>query len=218
MSIELLVNAASAGDKETMETLLNANPELLQQSLPNGMSPLTSALYHGKQAAVEWLLDRGATVTIHEAAALGDDITLQYMLNMEPSLIMTHSFDGWTPLHLAAFFGGLEAAKLLLERGADVNAQSTNPMRNAPIHAAAAGNRTNMIELLLQHGADPNAKQNGGWTAIQQAAQHCDVATVKLLLAHGADPDLTRDDGLTARSIAAERGYTEVLEALPAKP
>lgn len=215
MSIELLVNAASNGDKDTMEALLNANPELLQQSLPTGMSPLTAAMYHGKQAAVEWLLDRGVTVTIHEAASLGDDETLQYMLNLEPSLLTAYSFDGWTPLHLACFFGGYEAAKLLIDRGADVNAPSTNPMKNMPIHAAAAGNRTNMIELLLAHGADPNAKQSGGWTPIQQAAQHCDAVTVKLLLAHGADPDLAQDDGHTARSIAAAKGYTEVLDVLP---
>jgi ankyrin repeat protein len=176
---------------------------------------LTAALYHGRQAAVEWLLEQGVTVTIHEAAALGDDETINYMLSLEPSLLMQYSFDGWTPLHLAAFFGGYEAAKLLIERGADVNAQTTNPLSNMPIHAAAAGNRTAMIELLLENGALPNVQQSGGWTPIQQAADHCDAVTVQLLLRYGADPDLAKDDGKTARSIAEEKGYTEVLNVLP---
>ena len=215
MSIEALVQAASSGDLDTMKALLEGNPKLAEETLPSGMSPLMAAMYYGKQLAVEWLLDQGVTVTIHEAAALGDDETLNYMLNLEPQLLSQYSFDGWTPLHLAAFFGGFEAAKLLLERGADANARSTNGMSNMPIHAAAAGNRTNLVALLLEHGADPNVRQSGGWTPIQQAADHCDAEMVQLLLRHGADPELANDDGKTARSIAEERGFTEVLNVLP---
>ncbi|HZG85489.1 ankyrin repeat domain-containing protein [Paenibacillus sp.] len=216
MTIEALVQAASSGDTETMDVLLAEKPELLNASLPSGMSPLTAALYYGKRNAVEWLLDRGVSVTIHEAAALGDDETLNYMLNLEPRLLTQISFDGWTPLHLAAFFGGFEAAKLLIERGADVNVRSTNAMANMPIHAAAAGSRTGIVQLLLERGADPNAQQSGGWTPLHQAADRCDVEMVKLLLRFGADASIGQDDGKTARAIAEEKGYTEVLDVLPA--
>lgn len=215
MSIELLVSAASNGDTDAMRDLLAADRTLLQQTLPGGMSPLMAAMYYGKQGAVEWLLEQGVTVTIHEAAALGDDETLNYMLNLEPSLVSQYSFDGWTPLHLAAFFGGYEAAKLLIERGADVNARSTNSMANRPIHAASAGKRTNLVHLLLERGADPNVRQHGGWTPLHQAADHCDVGMVRLLLDYGADPELAQDEGKTARSIAESKGYDEVLQALP---
>ncbi|HZG56315.1 ankyrin repeat domain-containing protein [Paenibacillus sp.] len=215
MSIEQLVQAASSGDTETMQTLLEQHPALAEQTLPSGMSPLMAAMYYGKQAAVEWLLERGVKVTIHEAAALGDDETIDYMLKLEPQLLMQYSFDGWTPLHLAAFFGGFEAAKLLIERGADVNARSTNAMSNMPIHAASAGNRTNIVALLLEKGADPNARQSGGWTPIHQAANHCDAEMTKLLLRYGADPDVANDDGKTARAMAEEKGYTEVTSVLP---
>jgi uncharacterized protein len=216
MSIESLVDAASRGDTETMSLLVEKDPDLLNGSLPSGMSPLTAALYYGKQSSVEWLLGRGISVTIHEAAALGDEETLEYMLNLEPKLIQTYSFDGWTPLHLAAFFGGFEAVKLLLEKGADVNARTSNPMSNMPIHAAAAGNRTAIVQLLLEHGADPNVRQSGGWTPLHQAADHCDAGMVKLLLHFGADVNLAKDDGKTARAIAEEKGYTEILNVLPA--
>lgn len=217
MSIQLFVNAASTGDTDTMSALAGANPALLQETLPNGMSPLMAALYYGKKGAVEWLLEKGISITVHEAAALGDEDTLDYLLNYEPKLLSQISFDGWTPLHLAAFFGGYEAAKLLIDRGADVNAPSTNSMANMPIHVAAAANRTMIVKLLLDHGADPNARQSGGWTAIQQAANHCDAGTVKLLLHYGADPDLTQNDGKSARSIAEENGYTEIVDVLPAR-
>jgi len=216
MTIEALVQAASSGDTETMDVLLAEQPELLNASLPSGMSPLTAALYYGKRNAVEWLIDRGVSVTIHEAAALGDDETLNYMLNLEPRLLTQISFDGWTPLHLAAFFGGYEAAKLLIERGADVNARSTNAMANMPIHAAAAGSRTGIVQLLLEKGADPNAQQSGGWTPLHQAADRCDVEMVKLLLRFGADARIGQDSGKTPRAIAEEKGYSEVLDVLPA--
>ena len=48
------------------------------------------------------------------------------------------SADGWTPLHLAAFFGS-RMRHVLLNTGAKVNERSTNPMQNMPLHAAASG-------------------------------------------------------------------------------
>ena len=73
------------------------------------------------------------------------------------------SSDGWTPLHLAAFFGKGDAARLLLNKGASVTARSTNQMANTPLHAAAAGKHAEIVKLLLDHGANANARQHGGW-------------------------------------------------------
>lgn len=215
--LEDLMNAAKNGDAETIRLLLQKKPELLNASTPNGESPLTAALYYGKQSAVEALLTAGVSVTIHEAAALGDTDTLEYMLNLEPRLISETSFDGWTPLHLACFFGGYEAVEMLLERGADANARSGNGLSNMPIHAAAAGNRTAIVRLLLEKGANPNVQQRGGWTPIQLSADHCDVVMTELLLQYGADPHIAKDDGKTAFSVAEERGHAKILEILQRK-
>jgi ankyrin repeat protein len=79
--------------------------------------------------------------------------------------VNSHAYDGWTPLHLSAFFGHAEAARLLLESGASINAVSTNNLRNTPLHAAVAARRTEVAILLLEHGADPYAIDGGGYTA-----------------------------------------------------
>lgn len=215
MTIELFVKAASSGDIETMKGMLEQEPELIKKKLQNGMGPLTAALYYGREAAVVWLLEQpGLDVTIHEAAMLGDDTTLARMLDPDPELLTLFSYDGWTPLHLAAFFGGLDAAELLIKRGADVNAKSVNAMENMPIHAAAARRGVRMVKLLLEHGADVNARQSGGWTPLHQAADNGDVLMVKLLLQRGADVSAEREDGKTARMIAESKGFTEIVDLM----
>ena len=91
-------------------------------------------------------------------------------------------------LSLACFFGHLDAALALLDRGADPDIVATNGTLLRPIHGAAAARRADIVELLLERGADPNAEQSGGSRAIDAARQHDDTAMIDLLLAAGAHP------------------------------
>lgn len=59
---------------------------------------------------------------------------------------------GWTPLHLAAYFGHCNVVKALLENGADVNAR--NGMGDTPLHRAAFTGRADVVTLLIQYDAD----------------------------------------------------------------
>lgn len=214
MMIQQLIEASRSGDTKQMLAIIQAHPEVLEQTAENGETPLIAAMYHGMREAVELLLDQGVHVNIFEAAAIGDEETVAFMLEHAPDLVNTYSYDGWSPLHLAAFFGAYEVAEVLIDKGADVNAFSRNAMVNMPIHVAAAGKRTVIVELLLQKGADPNVQQRGGWTPLHQAVEHFDKGMVQLLLDHGADPTIKQHQGKDAIMLAKEKQFDEIVELL----
>src|SRR4029077_2716935 len=96
--------------------------------------------------------------------------------------------DGFTALHLAAFFGKAESARLLLDAGAEVNAISDNEMRVEPLHSAAAGGHRDVCRVLLAAGADVDAVQRDSYAPLHAAAQLGDDELVELFLAGGAAP------------------------------
>jgi uncharacterized protein len=158
-----------------------------------GLSDLLQALYRGENDQVEKLLAADPTLDVFEAAAFGRGDRLRELLDEDPTRANAFGDDGFHPLGLACFFGHLEAARLLLDRGADVNALSTNEnVQTAAIHASAAAagdeaTRYELVKLALEHGADPNLPQGGGFRAIAAARQNGDARVEQLLLEHGAN-------------------------------
>ena len=156
------------------------------------MSDLLQALYRGEDEQVEKLLAVEPQLDVFEAAAFGRSERLRELLDEDPSRANAFGDDGFHPLGLACFFGHLEAARLLLERGAGVNTLSTNEhVQTAAIHAAAAAagdeaTRYELVKLALEHGADPNLPQGGGFRAIDAARKNGDARVEQLLLEHGA--------------------------------
>ena len=209
-----LFTAIGAGDREAVGMLLDRVPELANARHESGLSPLMMATYARHEVVAELLLERGAELDLFAAAARGEDERAEALLATGPELIEAHSADGWTAVHLAAHFGRAETVALLLIRGADVNARSSNAMSNTPLHAAMAGRHRDVVELLLDNGADVNAQQHAGYTALHAAALHGDPGLVELLLARGADPFVATDGGQTAFDMAQERGPVEVVERL----
>lgn len=186
---EELFAAIQQGDTGTMTRLLDAAPDLVNARDPDGNSALLVATYGGKREMFELLLRRGAGVNLFEASALGLNEAVVTHVERDPSAIHAYSHDGWTALHLAAFFGRREAAAALLDRGADVNARSRNRKfgrENTPLHAAAANRQTKTAELLLDRGADVNARDGSGFTPLALAAGTKNDILMILLLERGA--------------------------------
>ncbi len=153
------------------------------------VSPLLQALYEGKDDEVAARLAKAPDLDLFEAAASGRTERLRELLDANAELAQARSPDGFTALHLAAFFAHPEAARLLLERGADPDAVAENRMCVTPLHSAAAARNVETARDLLDRGADPNARQEGGFVALDAALQNRDDELRALLLARGADPD-----------------------------
>jgi len=195
--IETLVELAKTGDLGRVRTVLESNFLLASQRLPNGESPLMAALYRGHADVVDALIEAGAEIDVFAAAATGRTEDLRRAV--DETTVNALAYDGWTPLHLAAFFGHVENARLLLAAGAGVNAESRNGLENTPLHAATAGRHQEVALLLLDHGADPSAVDAGGYTPLQIAQQNGLDAVVAAMSRDVARGPLTTADAPTRR-------------------
>lgn len=182
VALEALVEAAKSGELAVLRGILASDPRLAVQRLPSGESPLMAALYRGHHAVVDALVDAGAEVDVFAAAATGRSDHLQRLLAL-PGAVTAYSYDGWTPLHLAAFFGQRAATRLLLDAGADVQAVSRNTLENTPLHAATAGRHSDVALLLLEAGADPAVSDSGGHTPERIAVENQLAAVVAAIAA-----------------------------------
>jgi uncharacterized protein len=153
------------------------------------MSDVLQAIYRGDRDEAERLA-AVRELDVFEASGLGHTDRVGELLDADPSLANAWADDGFQPLGLASFFGHAGTARLLVERGAEVNSASRNAMKVMPLHSAAAAQdpdvRYEISQLLLEAGADPNARQQDEYTPLMAADQHGDERLRELLFAHGA--------------------------------
>jgi len=103
------------------------------------------------------------------AAQQGDPSSLRAVLANEPGLARVRDQYGWTPLHEAARGGCCAAVRLLVARGAAIDARDNTGA--TPLHAAAKAGELGAAKLLLRSGADPGAKDGSGFTPSDYAAR-----------------------------------------------
>jgi uncharacterized protein len=149
------------------------------------MSEIMQALYRGDDETARELA-RTTELDVFEAASLGKVERLRELLGVDPSLALARSDDDFTALHYAAFFDGAEAARVLLDYGADVNAFADNDLGVRPLNSAAAARNNDVAALLLEQGADPNAATRGGFTPLDAARENGDDELGELLRSYGA--------------------------------
>src|SRR5579872_3121037 len=197
------LEAIRNGDQAKVAAALKQDPSVINATYRNGITPVLLAVYANHPDIAEFLISTAhIKPSIFEAAATGRVPLVREYLDKDPSLAHAWSADGWTPLHLN--FGNLEVAKLLIDRGADINVNSRNKLNATPLQGAAASNRTALAKLYLASGANVNCRSENGGSPLHEAAGNGFVGFAQLLIDHGANVNQRDDSGKTPLTIAIE--------------
>lgn len=212
------LEAVKQGNAAIVRKLLETNPSLAGAHTDSGESAILLSVYYGKDEVRDLLLARGLPLTVFEAAAAGVRDTVAARIKEDAGLVRAFSHDGFTPLHLAAFFGRIPIVELLLSQGAPVNEVSQNASELSPLHSAVAHRQPQVsLEIsraLIAAGADVNATQHGGWTPLHAAALHGNLPLVRLLLEAGAKAGVKNETGQTPAALAKTKSHKEVIALL----
>jgi ankyrin repeat protein len=207
-------DAIRAGDRDKVIAMLDADPALLHAQDEKSLSAFVAAKYSQQNGIAALFLEKGIPLDLFAACMAGATGRLNELIDHDPAHVNSYSPDGWTPLHLAAFFAQPAAVQALLARGADVNARARNGTANTPLHAGAAGRNLDVVTALVAHGADVNARQEGGFTALHSAALSGDVEIARLLIAHGADVQARASNNQNALDLALTKGHQAMVNLL----
>ena len=213
----LVFDMIQHGQTAELAAQLANHAQLAEAQNADGISALRAAVYHHQPAIRDLLLPYLPELDIFDASSVGAIERIEQLLSFDPSLVASHSTDGWTPLHLAAAFADEDTVHLLLSRGADAHARSHNDLGNQPLHACVArfGSLAS-ARALIEGGADVNATQSGGITPLHLTAAQGKTEMLQLLLRHGASPSARTDEGKLPLDLARERGHTQAAERLAA--
>lgn len=216
-----MLDAVRSKNIDQVKHLLSLDEKLKNAKSEDGQTAILMAAYYRANEIKQLLLQQGAELNLYEAAAVGNTVRVREIAEVSPQLINSCSFDGYTPLGLAAHFGNEETAVYLLQAGADPNLKGTDgKLNNTPLHAAIAGSYINIVHLLLDNGSDMDSRCEGelrpGYTPLHVAAHFNRVQIAKLLLERGADPNAADDRSLTPAEYAYSKGNKETGDIISA--
>jgi ankyrin repeat protein len=157
---------------------------------------------------------------LHAVVEFGQEHTIRYLLDVEQTAPLANPYTvvdvkdhhGNAPLHLAARNRRLEAARLFLTHGADINIKSNN--LQTPLIVATTAGDLDIVCLLLDHHANFTAKDQYGWQAIHHAVFESQGEIIELLLEKGAEVGVLGAGGRTPLHCAAGRGREDVVQLL----
>jgi len=234
-----LADRIQAGDRAAALAMIARGVEI-NQTQPDGTTPLHWAVYRVDRELVAALLKKGArahVVNKYGASPLAEAVRIA---NLEMTGMLLEAGadanvaneDGQTALMLAARTGNVAVARLLVQHGADVNKRESYRDQSAVMWAAAQGH-TDMVAFLVSQKADltVQAQDNewmtqisseprvqyrptGGLTPLLYAARAGCLGCVTSMVQAGADVDRPNPDGMTPMMMALDNGYPAVAHYL----
>jgi uncharacterized protein len=156
------------------------------------VSAAMQALYEGDRERAEGVLPPDDELDVFHAAAFARTARIREILATDQAAAHAWSPDGFTALHLAAFSDADEAARLLVEAGADLEARSRHEtiIGVRPLNTCAFARAQRVARVLLEAGADPNGEGEQGVTPLMAARAQEDEELARLLIEHGAEEGL----------------------------
>lgn len=180
------IEAIKTGEMDQVKQLLDRAPSLVDAKADNRLSAVLVAAYYNEPDIAQLLVQRGASLDVFEAAAVGALDRMTELIAAQPDLVNAYAPDGFQPLGLASFFGHTPIVEFLLRQGAEVDSPSKNRMRVRPLHEAAQNGMLEVTQWLLDRHANVNAKLADGKTPLALAAEARHEDVVELLRRYGA--------------------------------
>ncbi|XP_075056474.1 ankyrin-2 isoform X6 [Mixophyes fleayi] len=218
-----LYMAAQENHLEVVKYLLE-NGANQSTATEDGFTPLAVALQQGHNMVVAILLENDTKgkvrlPALHIAARKDDTKSAALLLqndhnaDVQSKMMVNRTTEsGFTPLHIAAHYGNVNVATLLLNRGAAVDFTARNGI--TPLHVASKRGNTNMVKLLLDRGGQIDAKTRDGLTPLHCAARSGHDPAVELLLERGAPLLARTKNGLSPLHMAAQGDHVECVKHL----
>ncbi|XP_077358941.1 ankyrin-1-like isoform X42 [Festucalex cinctus] len=190
----------------------------------DGFTPLAVALQQGHDQVVSLLLENDTKgkvrlPALHIAARKDDTKAAALLLqsdhnaDVESKMMVNRTTEsGFTPLHIAAHYGNINVATLLLNRGAAVDFKARNDI--TPLHVASKRGNGNMVRLLVERGAKIDARTKDGLTPLHCGARSGHEQVVEMLLSRGAPILSKTKNGLSPLHMATQGDHLNCVQLL----
>ncbi|XP_078793124.1 ankyrin-1 isoform X33 [Oryzias latipes] len=218
-----LYMAAQENHLDVVQLLLE-NGSSQSIATEDGFTPLAVALQQGHDQVVSLLLENDTKgkvrlPALHIAARKDDTKAAALLLqndhnaDVESKMMVNRTTEsGFTPLHIAAHYGNINVATLLLNRGAAVDFKARNDI--TPLHVASKRGNSNMVRLLLERGSKIDARTKDGLTPLHCAARSGHEQVVEMLLNRGAPILSKTKNGLSPLHMATQGDHLNCVQLL----